>query len=185
LCQVFGEPLSDSDAQRLYTEVQNLARILGVREQYIPPTTEAYWDYYHDMVGNRLVNHPYVHNVLRRGRHLPPPPLLPRTLAPLWALVRPGLGVVTTWMTHGAFPPEMRTILEIQWTARDERMFLAVGQLIRRLMQVTPERLRYPVMPRLARAIARAEAAGRPTADLRDRLDSHLALVASRNTKSL
>jgi uncharacterized protein (DUF2236 family) len=88
-------------------------------------------------------------------------------------------------MTHGAFPPEMRTILEIQWTARDERMFLAVGQLIRRLMQVTPERLRYPVMPRLARAIARAEAAGRPTADLRDRLDSHLALVASRNTKSL
>jgi uncharacterized protein (DUF2236 family) len=185
LCRVFGEPLSDSDVQRLYAEVQNLARILGVREQHIPPTTEAYWDYYHDMVHNRLVNHPYVHAVLRKGRRLSPPPGLPRLLLPLWTLIRPGLGAAAMWLTHGTFPPEMRAILEIHWSARDERMFLAVGQVIRRLAQVAPERLRYPVMPRLARAIARAEAAGQPTAALRDRLDSHLALVASRNTKSL
>jgi len=185
LCRVFGQPLSQVDTERLYDEFKNLARILGVREQYIPATTEAYWDYHHDMVENRLVNHPHVHNVLRRGRRLPPPPFLPRALAPLWALIRPGLGTVTTWLTHGTFPPEMRAILEIHWTAGDERMFLAVGQLIRRLVQIAPERLRYPVMPRLARAIARAGAAGRPTAALQDKLNRHLALVESRNTKSL
>ena len=185
LCRVFGEPLSDADEQRLYREVQNLARILGVREQHIPPTTDAYWVYYHDMVRNRLVNHPHVHNVLRRGRRLPPPPRLPRALVPLWALIRPGLGAAAVWLTHGTFPPEMRDILEIQWTARDERMFLAAGQLIRRLNWVTPERLRYPVMPRLARAIACAEAAGQSTATLQAKLDRHLALVESRNTKSL
>jgi uncharacterized protein (DUF2236 family) len=185
LCRVFGEPLSDADIERLYEEIKNLARILGVREQHIPPTTEAYWDYYHYMVDNRLVSHPYVHEVLRKGRRLSPPPRLPRPLVPVWTLIRPGLGAGATWLTHGTFPPEMRDILEIQWTSRDERMFLAVGQLIRRLTRVTPERLRYPVMPRLARAIARAEAAGRPTAALQDKLDRHLALVESRNTKSL
>ena len=185
LCRVFGEPLPDADAERLYDEFKNLARILGVREQHIPPTTEAYWDYYHDMVDNRLIDHPYVHDVLDKGRQLSPPPVLPRPLKPLWMLIRPGLGAGATWLTHGTFPPEMRYILGIDWTTRDELMFRAVGQVIRGLSSVTPERLRYPKMPRLARAIARAQESGRSTDALQKQLDSHLALVESRNTKFL
>jgi uncharacterized protein (DUF2236 family) len=185
LCRVFGEPLSGADIERLYEEVKNLARILGVREQHIPATIEAYWDYYHDMVENRLVNHHHVHDVLRRGRRLPLPPLLPSPLLPLWMLIRPGLGAASVWLTHGTFPPEMRDILGIEWTARDELMFRTVGQVIRRLASLTPETLRYPKLPRLARAIARAEASGQPTEALQDKLDRHLALVASRNTKFL
>jgi uncharacterized protein (DUF2236 family) len=185
LCRVFGEPLSDADEQRLYGEVQNLARILGVREQHIPATTEAYWDYYRDMVEHRLVNHPYVHDVLGRGRRLPAPPGLPAFLTPLWTLIRPVVGAVSMWLTHGTFPPEVRDILGISWSRRNQLMFVAVGQVIRRLARITPERWRYPTMPRLARAIARAQASDVPTAALQHQLDRHLALVASRNTKVL
>lgn len=184
-CRVFGEPLSAADEQRLYSEVQNLARILGVREQHIPATTEAYWDYYRDMVQHRLVNHPYVHDVLRRGRHLPSPPGLPAALMPAWTLTRPAIGAAAMWLTHGTFPPEVREILGIGWSRRDERLFLAVGQVIRGVARIIPERWRYPRMPRLARAIARAELAGLPVAELQHQLDRHLALIASRNTKVL
>lgn len=185
LCEVFGEPLSAADEQRLYGEVQNLARILGVREQHIPATTEAYWKYWNDMVQNRLVNHPYVHEVLRRGRRLPVPPDLPTILVPLWVLIRPAVGAASVWLTHGTFPPEVRDILGIDWSRRDQRMFVAVGQAIRRLARITPERWRYPRMPRLARAIARTEASGAPTVALQRQLDQHLALIESRNTKVL
>lgn len=183
---VFGEPLSESDVERLYDEIKNLARILGVREQHIPATTAAYWDYYHQMVHERLVNHPYVHDVLRLGRRIPAPPGLPRFLYPLWRkTISPRLGAASVWLVHGTFPPEIRDILEISWSARDERRFLLVGQLIRRIARLMPERWRYPMTPQLARAIARAEAAGQPTVELQAAFDRQLALVDSRNTKSL
>lgn len=184
-CRVFGEPLTGADEQRLYAEVQNLARILGVREQHIPATTEAYWTYWNNMVQNRLVNHPYVHEVLRRGRRLPAPPRLPAILVPLWILIRPAIGAPSVWLTRGTFPPEMRAILGIDWSQRDQRRFVVIGQIIRRLMRIMPERWRYPRMPRLARAIARAEASGAPTVALQHQLDQHLALIESRNTKVL
>lgn len=183
---IFGEPLSEPDVERLYDEVKNLARILGVREQHIPATTAEYWDYYQQMVDERLINHPYVHEVLRVGRRFPAPPGLPRFLYPLWKkLIGPRLGAASAWLVHGTFPPEMRGILEISWSAQDERRFLLVGQLIRHAVRLIPERWRYPATPRLARAIARAEAAGQTTTTLQAELDCRLALIDSRNTKSL
>ncbi|MGH3723221.1 MAG: oxygenase MpaB family protein [Mycobacterium sp.] len=184
--RVFGEPLSASDVERLYDEVKNLARILGVREQHIPATTEDYWAYYQQMVDERLINHPYVHDVLRAGQRFPTPPGLPRFLYRLWKNpIGPRLGAASVWLVHGTFPPEMRRILEIPWSARDERKFLLAGQLIRRISRFVPERWRYPTTPRLARAIARAEATGQSTIELQAALDRQLALIDSRNTKVL
>lgn len=184
-CRLFGTPLSPADTERLYGEVQNLARTLGVREQHIPPTTSAYWAYYDDMVENRLTNQPFVHTVLDRGRRLPLPPGVPTALYPAWRLVRPSIGAFLNWMTVGTFPPRVRAILELEWTPRDERRFRVVGQVIRRVAQVLPEQARYATMPLLARKIARAKAAGRPTAKLEGKLAAHLAVVQGRNTKSL
>jgi uncharacterized protein (DUF2236 family) len=184
-CRAFGTPLTPDQERVLYDEIRNLARILGVREQHIPPTVEAYWAYYDDMVTNRLVDHPHVHAVLDGAADPQAPPGTPRVLRPVWRAVAPQLGRRAVWLTYGTFPPEVRDILGIRWTARDERLFRLAGQGIRLAARLTPEFLRYPRMPLLARRLARAEAAGRPTDTLRAQLEEQIALKHGRHTTSV
>jgi uncharacterized protein (DUF2236 family) len=184
-CRVFGEPLGPADERRLYAEMQNLARILGVRERHIPPTVAGFWAYYDTMVATRLVNHPYVHRVLAVTRRPPPPPGLPGPLAPVWRALAPAFGRPAVWLVHGTFPPEVRGILEVPWSPRDERVFHLVGQAVRHLARIAPERLRYARMPRLDRELARAQASGQPEAACRRRLARCEARMRARQTRSL
>ncbi|MFC4943358.1 oxygenase MpaB family protein [Pseudonocardia sp. GCM10023141] len=184
-CEVFGDPLDAADRVRLYAEVQNLARILGVREQHIPPTVEDFWVYYDEMVSTRLVDHPFVHEVLDQLTRVGPPPELPAVLHPLWRAVIPLVGAASRFTVHGTFPPEVRAILGIDWTPRDERLFRLLGQAVRYAVRLSPEWLRYPATPRLARRLARAEAGGRPTAALRRRLAQRVGVLHGRHTTSL
>jgi uncharacterized protein (DUF2236 family) len=190
MCRVFGEPLSAADRYRLYGEIQNLARLLGVRERHIPPTVADFWVYYDTMVATRLVNHPYVHRVLDVTRRPPPPPGLPAALIPVWRAVAPAIGRPVVWLVHGTFPPEVRRTLQIPWTGWDEWRFRLAGQVIRRGAKLTPEPLRYAPMPREARRLARAQASTGVTAGFRRRLAERRlarceAVMRARQTKSL
>jgi uncharacterized protein (DUF2236 family) len=184
-CDVFGEPLGPAGRRRLYAEVQNLARILGVRDRHIPPSTEEFWAYYQEMISTRLVDHPYVHRVLATGRAAPVPPGLPRPLHPLWHVAWEPVGRLGAWIISGTFPPEVRTILGISWTARDQRCLHLFGQAVRYSFRYAPEAVRYPATPRLARRLAQAQATGRPTAALHERLATRITHLHARNTKSL
>ena len=185
LCQVFAEPLSPADHRRLYGEIQNLARTLGVRERQIPPALEDFWAYYDLMITTRLVDHPYVHQVLAAGRTAPVPPGLPRPVHPLWRAAWLPASRLGAWITHGTLPPEVRDILGIRWTARDQQCFLLLGQVIRYGFRYAPGAVRYPRTPRLARGLAAAEAAGLPSGALRQQLADRIAQLHDRNTKTL
>jgi uncharacterized protein (DUF2236 family) len=184
-CRVFGEPLGPAGERRLYAEMQNLARILGVRERHIPSTVPDFWAYYDAMVATRLVNHPYVHQVLAVTRRPPPPPGLPGPLVPLWRALAPALGEPAVWLVHGTLPPEVRGILGVAWSPLDERVFRLVGQAVRHAARLSPERLRYAQMPRLARELARATASGRPEARCRRQLARCEARMRARQTRTL
>jgi uncharacterized protein (DUF2236 family) len=184
-CRVFGEPLGPAGERRLYAEMQNLARILGVRERHIPPTVAEFWDYYAEMVGTRLTDHPHVHRVLAVARRPMPPPGLPGPLAPLWRALAPAIGRPAVWLVHGTFPPEVRRILGVPWSDRDERLFRLTGQVIRRVAKITPEPLRYARLARQARGLARARAAGRPADRWERRLARTEAAMQARQTRSV
>ncbi|HEY1919357.1 MAG TPA: oxygenase MpaB family protein [Streptosporangiaceae bacterium] len=187
MCRLFGEPLGPAGEERLYEEIKNLARIFGVREQHIPATVPEFWAYHDTMISTRLVNHPFVHDVLRKVRTPPPPPVMRGPLAPLWRALIPVTGRVNVWIVTGTFPPEVRDILELNWTDRDERLLRLTGQAIRYLARVTPEPLRYPPMPRHARRLARAQAAGHPrrAALHQHRLTRHITTIRTRQTPSI
>jgi uncharacterized protein (DUF2236 family) len=184
-CRLFGDPLPPAGEETLYAEIKNLARILGVSERVIPATTGEFWAYYHAMVSTRLVDHPYVHAILDAIPVAQLPPGLPPALSPLWRAAWPPAGRLLRWTVHGTFPPDVRAILRISWTRRDEHLFRLFGHAVRAVATAMPPTLRYPATPRIARRLARAEAAQRPTAQLRRRLERRLAVIDSRNTKSL
>jgi uncharacterized protein (DUF2236 family) len=187
MCRLFGEPLGPADETRLYEEIKNLARIFGVRERHIPATVPEFWAYYDTMISTRLVNHEFVHEVLRVIRTAPPPPVMRGPLATLWRAVTPVTGRLNVWLVTGTFPPEVRDILQLGWSERDEHLLHLAGQVIRYLARVTPEPLRYPPMPLHARRLARAVAAGhpRPAARHQRRLARHLTTIHARQTRAI
>jgi uncharacterized protein (DUF2236 family) len=153
LNRYFIEPVTGSEESRLYDEVLRLGRILQVPDRMLPPTVEDYWAYFDDMVATKLENHPTAQDVLRRMLDAPVPPMIPRPLRRLWEPLGMSAGKFQRFVTVGTFPPAIRRLLGLEWSARDEERLRKVGRLIARAWPYLPERARYmPIAYRARRA---------------------------------
>ena len=156
----FYRPLDRAQERRLYAETLQLGRMLGVAERELPPTVEAYWEYFHDVVANRLEDHPTAHDVLACMRRPVPPPALGR-FAPAWRPVGYAGGRLQTFLTIGTLSPAIRDKLGLGWTAADERRLRRFAAMVRATVPRLPEPLRY--IPQAA--AARRHAAGWPVSE--------------------
>lgn len=142
---MFGRPLTEDEEEQVYADIQRVARIVQVPESQIPPSREAYWRYYHEMVSSRLVNHPVAQDIV--GNQFtsapPPPPGMPRLLRPLWKPVGSLVAHVLYLLTLGPMSPEIRAKLEVDWTPRDERRAKALYALLRHTFRLLPARVKY------------------------------------------
>jgi uncharacterized protein (DUF2236 family) len=153
--------LSPADAEAFYAEVVQLARNLHVAEKEIPPTYDAYREYFDDMLDHTLVAHPTAYDFLAGTRRVPPPPAMPRPLRPLWKVALDLPGRVQHFVTVGTLPAKAREILGLTWTNRDEQLLRALGFVVARLLPLLPERLRYFPIAYEARRLDRARRAFR------------------------
>lgn len=152
----FLEPYGPDEEQRVYEEVRQLGRILAVPEELMPPTVEGYWSYFDRMVSTRLENHPTAHDVLEMMPRTPVPPVVPPALRGLWGPVGGFTGRLQRFVTVGTFPPAVREILGLRWSAKDERRLRAFGRFVARAFPRVPERFRYLPIAYEARRAARA-----------------------------
>jgi uncharacterized protein (DUF2236 family) len=156
-------PLTRAEAEAYYGEIVQLARNLHVAEKEIPPTYDAYLEYFEDMLDSTLVAHRTAYEFLEGTRRVPPPPAMPPVLRPLWRLAMDVPGRVQHFVTVGTLPEKARATLGLTWTERDERVLRLLGQVVGRVVPMLPERLRYfPIAyearraDRARRALARA-----------------------------
>lgn len=152
-------PLSRAEEETYYAEIVQVARNLHVAEKEIPPTYDAYLKYFDDMLDTALVAHPTAYEFLAATRRIPPPPRLPFLLRPLWRVAMDVPGRVQHFVTVGTLPPKAREILELPWTARDEKRLRLLGFAVGRLVPLLPERLRYFPIAYEARRVHRAQEA--------------------------
>jgi uncharacterized protein (DUF2236 family) len=152
-------PLSRVDAEAYYAEITQVARNLHVAEKEIPPTYDAYREYFADMLDHTLVAHPTAYEFLAGSRRIPPPPALPRLFRPLWRIAMDVPGRLQYFVTVGTLPPKAREILGLEWTDRDERTLRLLGFTVGRLLPLLPERLRYLPIAYEARRVERARQA--------------------------
>lgn len=141
--RMFGRPFDRYEEKRLYTEVLRLGQILQVPPQLMPQTVGEYWEYYDDMVANKLENHPTVHKVLESTKQPMPPSFLPDLLGPAAARALAPSGSFGHFVIVGTLPPEIREILGLRWTAREELRFRRFASTVRTTFPRLPERLRY------------------------------------------
>ncbi|MER5381994.1 oxygenase MpaB family protein [Streptomyces sp. NPDC002688] len=138
-----SRPLSPEDERRLYDEMLQLGAILGINERDMPGTPEEFWPYFDTMIQEELESTSVVQELLDPRRPITPPPGSGTSTRLLWPLLRRPLGRLHVFVTVGLLPPAARDRLGVPWTPRDERRLRRFGAVVRTLVPLLPERLRY------------------------------------------
>ncbi|MFD7026703.1 oxygenase MpaB family protein [Streptomyces sp. NPDC059917] len=146
----------------LYTEWLQVGRILGIHDRDMPATIEEYWPHYHRMLAEEIESTPVARELVATDVPLPRPtggPLPVRILTRLaWPLLRTLFLRFRAFATVGYMPPEARAAIGLEWSPAQERRLRRFSAIVRIVVPLLPERLRYLPVAREARARWRAAA---------------------------
>ncbi|WP_336670083.1 oxygenase MpaB family protein [Tsukamurella sp. USMM236] len=155
-----GRPLTDADVLEIFDDSRKIADIVQVPDGAVPWEPEAFGRYYEDML-TKLVAHPGALQFLDDFAHGNPP--LPPEAGPFLRAIEPALkplGIANNraiyLLTVGVLRPEVREILGVSWSRREEYSYRAVSAAIRHAYKVIPERVGYTPLAYYARGKARA-----------------------------
>lgn len=157
-------PLGPAEERKLYHELLQLGRILGLNDRDMPQSPAEFWEYFDRVVEEELEHTVVVAELLDPEQRLPVPKNMPAVVRLVWPLVSSSLTRARVFVSVGLMHPAVRAKLGLPWTARDERRLRLLGNTIRALVPLLPERLRYLPVARRARKATREGA--RPSRSL-------------------
>jgi uncharacterized protein (DUF2236 family) len=136
----FCGPLRREEIDRFYGEYRRLGRLIGVRENDLPPTWEEFRDYFQGVTRDVLVRTESVACVLEAVHNVAPPPVPVPDL--LWRAARiPARRAL--WLGGvGLLTPSLRRRLGVGWSLADEAQFRALGRFARGITPLMPRGLR-------------------------------------------
>ncbi len=141
----FGEtPFTKQQEAQLYDEWVQQGRVLGIRDEDMPQDVDSFWEYFDDMVNNRL-------EVTDTGRYLldvslsivKKPPALKLVPTSLWRAFYKRAGRYALMNTVATTPPALRSKYGLDWDAKQEKRFHRMARLIRTLLPLIPDKQRY------------------------------------------
>ncbi|MFG2092024.1 oxygenase MpaB family protein [Streptomyces sp. NPDC048612] len=154
-----GRPFTEAQERQLYAEWLQVGRVLGIHDRDMPQTIEEFWPYYRKVLDNDLEETVVVRELLAADLPLPAPDRGPRWLRPLlrlsWPWLCPRFARVRRFLTIGLMPPDARQAIGLEWTDAQERRLRRLGRLVRAVVPVLPERLRFMPIAYRARRAAR------------------------------
>ncbi|WP_393062757.1 oxygenase MpaB family protein [Streptomyces sp. LN549] len=157
--QYLIRPLSREQERALYREWLQVGRVLGIHDRDMPQTIEEFWPYYRGMLADEIERTVVVEELVATGVPVPPPdrgPLVLRLLLrALWPALLPPLARFRSFLTVGLMPPDAREAIGLEWTDAQERRLRLFCAVVRVVVPVLPERLRYLPRARRARAAHR------------------------------
>ncbi|MGW6157284.1 oxygenase MpaB family protein [Streptomyces sp. NPDC055144] len=155
-------PFTEAQERRLYAEWLQVGRILGLHDRDMPQTVEEFWPYYRKVLADEIELTAVVRELVAVDVPVPPPdrgPLPVRlVLRALWPVLLPPLARFRRFLTIGLMPPDAREAIGLPWTPVQERRLRRFGAVVRQVVPLLPERLRYLPMARRARAAEAARA---------------------------
>ncbi|MZR62246.1 oxygenase MpaB family protein [Alcanivorax sp. DP30] len=143
--RLFGEkPFTAGEEAQLLQEWVQQGRVLGIRDQDMPQTVTAFWDYFNNMVETRLENSDtarYLLDVsLKKVKKTPQLAMMPDWM---WQRIYSVLGKNATLATYATLPPALRKVLHVHWTGRLARRFERRRRVIQKLAKLVPAKYRY------------------------------------------
>ncbi|MFK0225359.1 oxygenase MpaB family protein [Streptomyces sp. NPDC090303] len=159
---LLARPLTDAQERQLYAEWLQVGRILGIHDRDMPQTIEEFWPYYRKVLAEEIEATAVVRELLDTALPLPAPdrgPLpLRLALRVLWPALRRPFLRLRAFLTVGLMPPDAREAIGLEWTDAQERTMRRSARVVRAVVPVLPERLRYLPLARKAREAARRAA---------------------------
>lgn len=154
--------MTPAQERQLYREWLQVGRILGLRDRDMPRTVEEYWTYWARMLAEEIGPTAVARELVATDVPLPRPeaggPLVRLLLRLAWPALRAAFLHFRAFVTAGYMPPEARAAIGLEWTPAQERRLRRFSTLVRLLVPVLPERLRYLPVARAARARRHAAA---------------------------
>ncbi|GAA3378364.1 oxygenase MpaB family protein [Streptomyces sannanensis] len=155
-CRYLVRPLTEAQERQLYREWLMVGRVLGINDRDMPQTLEDFWPYYRKVLADELEQNAVVRELVALDVKLPAPDTGPLPLRPvlraLWPVLLPLFLRFRRFVTVGLMPPEAREAIGLEWTERQERRLRRFCGVVRHVVPVLPERLRYLPPAREARA---------------------------------
>ena len=117
----FVKRLTDQEKQQIYLESKTWYRRYGVSERSMPADYTDFQRYWNHMLDRVVVAHPtakYGVGYVTRGFPCPKgvPPLV-------WRAVAVVFNPLAAFLTTGGLPPQARRLLDLPWSARQERRY--------------------------------------------------------------
>lgn len=155
-----GRPLTEAQERQLYAEWLQVGRILGINDRDMPQTLEEFWPYYRKVLADELEATVVVRELIAADKPVPAPdrgPLPVRLLLrALWPVLLPPFARFRAFVTVGYMPPDAREAIGLPWSDAQERRLRRFSRVVRTVVPLLPERLRYLPLAREARARHRA-----------------------------
>ncbi|MEX0167753.1 oxygenase MpaB family protein [Streptomyces sp. LMG1-1-1.1] len=157
---LLARPLTEAQERRLYAEWLQVGRVLGIHDRDMPQTIEAFWPYYRKVLAEELEATVVVRELLDTDLPVPAPdrgPLPVRiALRLLWPVLRRPFLRLRAFLTVGLMPADAREAIGLDWSDAQERTLRRYARIVRAVVPVLPERLRYLPLARKAREAARS-----------------------------
>ncbi|WP_189548885.1 oxygenase MpaB family protein [Streptomyces lavendofoliae] len=148
-------PLTEAQERQLYAEWLRVGRVLGIHDRDMPQTVEEFWPYYREVLADEIEPTAVARELAAASTSLPPldrgPLPLRLLLRVLWPVLLPPFARFRRFLTVGLMPPEAREAIGLEWTEAQERTLRRFGRVVRAVVPVLPERLRYLPIAREAR----------------------------------
>ncbi|KZB81836.1 oxygenase MpaB family protein [Amycolatopsis regifaucium] len=144
----YGNPLTPSELDEYYAQMCDVGRLLGLREQDMPPTWPQFERYYTEMIDgfgpNETISTLFetIRTVKKPWRWLSDE---------RWIRLRHRQYLAQMFVIRGTLPPALRTRLGLQWTERDQRRFDHFRSVVRILGGLVPTTLRSSLVRRIGR----------------------------------
>ncbi|MFE7587498.1 oxygenase MpaB family protein [Streptomyces gardneri] len=156
---LLARPLTDAQERQLYAEWLQVGRVLGIHDRDMPQTIDEFWPYYWKVLADELEATVVVRELLDPDLPVPAPDRGPLPLRPVlrlvWPVLRRPVLRLRAFLTVGLMPPDAREAIGLEWTDAQERALRRFARVVRAVVPVLPERLRYLPLARTAREAAR------------------------------
>ncbi|MCB0949609.1 MAG: DUF2236 domain-containing protein [Mycobacterium sp.] len=142
----FVKRLTDAEKEQIYRESKTWYRRYGVSDRPMPADYAEFKQYWDRMMDQVVVAHPsakYGVGYVTKG--FPKP----KAVHPLvWRLVAPAFNPLAAFLTTGGLPPRARELLELPWSAKQERNYQRFAAVCRSsavnwIWDRLPMRMRY------------------------------------------
>ena len=153
--QYFARPLNPEQRARAFAEWKQMGALLGISDRHIPQTEAEYWEYFNNIIEQRLEYGDVLKDLLdpHHYSHWPKPPGS-RMPTLLWKLALKPAGWFFHKLTVATLPENFRARFNLRFGAVDRGLFRLFALMVRMLYPLTPESTRY--IPLAWRAISDA-----------------------------